>query len=343
MNWSIRLLIWVSFIPALLILLYTLGPRVETYELSPTVSWYRKPPVPLCAMDSLVAATEPANIKANNQARIVWGTDSIQTTPYAMVYLHGFTSSYGEGLPIHEKIAHEFGINTYIARLQAHGLVTDSPLVDFRPVPYLQSVKEALRIGSLLGDTLLVMGTSTGAMMAMYLAAHNPEINRLILLSPNIELHDPAAFLLDEPWGYQIAKLVFGGELSVEEPESEQHAQYWYKAFAVKSLTYLKSLMDYTMTDETLQAIQQPTYIGYYYRNEEEQDQTVSVDAMLVFKGILEENRVPHVFQAFPNAQHHVIGSRITNPHWENVYHSIKTYLIQEAYLPVKSVTTEPK
>ena len=39
------------------------------------------------------------NIKKDNHARILW-QDSLRQTSYAVVYLHGYSASHGEGYPI---------------------------------------------------------------------------------------------------------------------------------------------------------------------------------------------------------------------------------------------------
>ena len=56
------------------------------------------------------------------------------------------------------------------------------------------------------------MGTSAGGMLTLYLAAHHPEIDGLILYSPCIATANPALKLATKPWGKQILNQVFQGE-----------------------------------------------------------------------------------------------------------------------------------
>ena len=49
-----------------------------------------------------------------------------------------------------------------------------------------------------------------GGTLALKLAAEFPEIAGLVLLSPNISINDPNAWLLNNPWGLQIARMIKG-------------------------------------------------------------------------------------------------------------------------------------
>ena len=51
------------------------------------------------------------------------------------------------------------------------------------------------------------MGTSTGGTQALQLAAAYPnDVAALILMSPNIEINDPNAWILNNHWGLQLAQ-----------------------------------------------------------------------------------------------------------------------------------------
>ena len=53
--------------------------------------------------------------------------------------------------------------------------------------------------------------------MALVLAAEYPqETFAIINMSPNIAINDPAAFLLNDPWGLQIARTVMGGNYRLD-------------------------------------------------------------------------------------------------------------------------------
>ena len=183
-----------------LLIIYLLGPKPETpnYELS-------LPELPdhLFEIAEEIEKREAAidNIRPDNEARIIWSDVQAEETEYAIVYLHGFSASLGDGDPVHKEFAEYFSCNLYLPRLHAHGLSSEEPLLDFRQEEFLKSAVEALAVGRRIGKKVILMGTSTGASLALYLAAHFPDIHGLILLSPNVELFDKKTWLLSKPWG----------------------------------------------------------------------------------------------------------------------------------------------
>jgi hypothetical protein len=60
-------------------------------------------PAESAALVNYVSQQEAAHkIKPDNEARVIWANDSLKNkTEYALVYLHGFTASQGEGDPVH--------------------------------------------------------------------------------------------------------------------------------------------------------------------------------------------------------------------------------------------------
>ena len=71
-----------------------------------------------------------------------------------------------------------------------------------------KDTEEALLIGKQIGDSIIVMSTSTGGTLSTFLCSRHPEIKAQILMSPNIALADPQSWLLNNHWGLQIARRV---------------------------------------------------------------------------------------------------------------------------------------
>jgi hypothetical protein len=110
----------------------------------------------------IAQAESKHNLKADNEARILWFNDSLKNeTEYSIVYLHGFSASQEEGDPVHRHIAREFGCNLYLSRLAEHGIDTSESLINFTVDKYWESAKDALRIGERLGKKVILMATST--------------------------------------------------------------------------------------------------------------------------------------------------------------------------------------
>ena len=82
------------------------------------------------------------------------------------------------------------------------------------------------------------------------------------------------------------------------------------------------------MNDDTFKKITTPIYMGYYYKNEQEQDPVVSVDAMLDFYDAVNTPSDQKHKTAFANAGDHVISSKYKNENWQDVYDDIMAFLV---------------
>jgi esterase/lipase len=287
-----------------LVLFYFIGPTPDTPEYSIDL-----PEVPsIEKLESFIASKEAAyDIKPGNSAEIVWH-DSLKTqTDVAIVYLHGFTASQEEGAPTHREIAERFGCNLYLARLQEHGLRTEEPLLNFTADGIWDSAKEAYVIGTKLGREVIIMSTSTGGTLALKLAATYPEIKGLINYSPNIEINDPAAFLLNDHWGLQIARINFGSDYRTV-PSDDDYRKYWYDKYRLESVVELQELVETAATSKTFEKVICPVFNGVYYKDEDHQDQTVKVDAIRRMHKELKTPEDKKQLVEFPNAGGHVIA-----------------------------------
>ncbi|MEO1413545.1 MAG: alpha/beta fold hydrolase, partial [Bacteroidota bacterium] len=208
------------------------------------------------------------NLKPDNGSRIVWA-DSLRRTPYAVVYLHGFSASPVEGAPLHREFARRYGCNLYLPRLAGHGLDDRESFVDLTPEALMASAREALAIGQVLGEKVILMSCSTGSTLSAFLAAAQPEaVDALLMYSPNFALENPATQLLTGPWGLQIARATIGGKYrSIQLPENCH--PYWTITYRVEGLVALQGLLDQTMNEKTYRGVMQPFFLGYYYKNEE--------------------------------------------------------------------------
>jgi pimeloyl-ACP methyl ester carboxylesterase len=322
-----RLIKW-SFPFLLLIGIYFLGPKPEKPEYNKTM-----PTVPDNGHDleSFISQEEARHkIKPNNEARIIWNDSTKQKTRYSVVYIHGFSASQTEGDPTHRMFAKGFGCNLYLPRIADHGIDTTEALLLFTADRAWESAKQALAIGKELGENVILMSTSTGGTLALMLAAEYPDdVFALISLSPNIAINDPAAFLLNDPWGLQIARMVMGGDYRITDA-SEEHAKYWNKKYRLESLTQLEELLETSMNTELFKRVKQPSLTLYYYKSETEQDPQVKVSAMLEMHEQLGSNEAHKFAKAMPDAGAHVLGSSMTSKDIDGVYREIEKFAIDE-------------
>lgn len=262
-----------------------------------------------------------AHIKPDNEARIIWADSNQVAGEYALVYLHGFSASQEEGSAMAKEFADRYGMNLLLTRLWAHGLEEAEPLLSYDADSVYASALEALAIGKVLGKKIILMGTSTGCTLALKLAAEFPEvIVANLLYSPNIALADPTSALLIQPWGLEMAKMAIGSDYRVWEGE-EYEKKYWNTRYRVEAIVNLQNLMSATMTPETFNQVKQPTLVCYYYKDEEHQDPTVSVAAMLEMLDQLGTPAEQKQAVAFPDAEAHVIA----NPHTSKSYNAVRT------------------
>lgn len=293
---------------------YLLGPKPPKPELNKDL---RSISANVNTVESYIEKKEAAfHIKPDNESRIFWANDSIhERTDYCVLYLHGFSASWYEGYPAHVKFAQKFGFNLYAPRLWDHGLVTDDALLDMTPDKLWESAKEALMVARSLGKKVIIMSTSTGGTLSLKLAADFPEyVEALILYSPNIRINNSTAFILDKPWGLQIARKVTGGKYRItNENFDSKDCQYWDCKYRLEAVVYLQQLVDATMNQETYKNVTAPVFLGYYYKDEEHQDQTVRVDAMLKMFDELGTASGMKVKKAFPEADEHVIACELTS------------------------------
>ena len=278
-------------------------------------------PAEALALEKYVADQEAKHkLKPDNQARIVWHNDSTKAvTEYAVVYLHGFSASQEEGDPVHLDFARKIGANLYLSRLQAHGLDTTHPLASFTAEVIWNSAKEAYAIGKQIGKKVILMSTSTGGTVALKLCAEYPDIAASLLFSPNIAINDSKAWMLNNPWGKQIAEAIVG-EFRVIPDTTEAYAKYWDRRYVTYSVVQLQELLETTMKASLFERIKTPTLLLYYYKNEQEQDPVVKVSAM---KRMFSQLSTPDSLKrqvALPNVGNHVIGSWVKSKDLNSVH-----------------------
>jgi glycerophosphoryl diester phosphodiesterase len=290
----------------------------------------------ITTIESIVNTKEISNknIKPNNQAKIIWAKNYKQKqTDIAFVYLHGFGASNREGEPIMSQLSKKYNANIYMSRLKEHGISREDNFKNLTPENYIESAKEALLIGKIIGKKIILVSTSTGGSLSLKLASEDSnDILGLILYSPFIDLINPAFKIIATPEGKAgFVKMNKGSEIMKQE-RPEEEAKYWSTIYHIDGYKALINMVTKNMNPTTFSKIKIPAFVGYYYKNEKEQDQVVSVPAILKMFDGLGTPIDKKVKVAFPEAGNHVIACDLRSKDWKNVYNQTVAF-IDEAIL----------
>jgi alpha-beta hydrolase superfamily lysophospholipase len=225
---------------------FVLGPR---NSFGPDVPTPREaPPADLMQLDDWLAKKEAAypDILPGAAKGIVWLSEKKEKTPWVVVNIHGFGASRNESMPVTDMIAKALGANRFEARLTGHGRGNGPAMGEPVPQDWIADILEAVKIGHQLGDRVLVIGTSTGATLATWLATR-PEgmgIDAFIFVSPNYAPRNPQAKIVNLPWGKQIAVAV-GGETRTWVPSVEGIKKVWSYSYPMKAVFPMMALVQH--------------------------------------------------------------------------------------------------
>jgi pimeloyl-ACP methyl ester carboxylesterase len=334
----LKVLFWIGGIIVVLAILFFLGPKVSKAELNPALPVVTQD---LPKLEEEIIRSEAAvkHIKRDNEARIMWAdTAKKEKTPYSIVYIHGFGASWAEGAPINTDLAKKYGANIYLARLQDAGISDPDAFNTLTPENFLEGAKRALAIGKAIGDSVIVIGTSAGGLLTVYLASTNPEIKGIVLYSPCMAVASPAMKLMTGPWGKQILHAVMG-EHRLPTDSDPELANFWLQSYSTNGLITLQQMIDAISRPEVYAKVKMPVFMGYYYKNEKEQDEVVSVKAMLDMFPLLGTPSAQKVEKAFPESGDHVIGSHLRSKDVKGVYEATDRFFQDILHLkPIENI-----
>ena len=219
---------------------------------------------PLRGLDGWIADREAlAGAREGLEARVVWHDPATrQRTPIVLVYLPGMGASPLETMPLSDSVAADLGANLYYHRPAGH-VLRERTMEGVRVGDWLSDAREALAIGALLGDRVVLIGMSNGGALATWAALRHPEtLAALVLLSPNFGPLDPAAGLLTAPGGRLLARLAMGA-VHTWEPETAAQGEAWDTAYPSAALVPMMRLSTWVDQARRLRAIEAPTLVVY--------------------------------------------------------------------------------
>jgi esterase/lipase len=252
---------------------------------------------------------EPATgLVPGTEKRLVWH-DGEQRTEWSVVALHGYSASRQETAPLAVTVANHLGANLFETRFTAHGMKHDG-LVAVRAEDWLDDVADALTVGHLIGDKIVVLAVSNGATLAVSMLDHPlmQAVDTIVMLSPNFSPADPKAMWITRPGGPLFLRLI-SGETRTWEAHNEQQALYWTTSYPTRTLIQVMRTVNRALRKIATTAA--PRVLMFYSAD----DQVISIPALLsAFDTIQSPQKelVPVLETGAPSA--HILAGDIISP-----------------------------
>ncbi len=332
-----KIFLGVFALAMILAITYMLGPKMEREEIT---IHFPKVPTRVAELQEYVNQREDTvkGLKPGNQAYILW-EDSLNKskTPFSIVYIHGFGASPMEGDPVHRFLAEHFGANLFVTRLPEHGIRRENGMEYMTSQALADAAGEAFQIGKSLGDSVIMVGTSMGGALTLLLASQQPEIQSVIVYSPAIRDNGSQLEGFFRPWTQKMMEMAMMENKVVHQNRKGEKAAYWSEDYHINGYRSLAGILYSEMNESTFRSITQPVFLGYYYKNDKEQDFVVSVPKMQEMFSQLGTPESKKKEIAFAKAGDHVIASSITSKDWEGVLFATIDFLENVAHVPAKS------
>jgi len=270
-------------------------------------------PTSLDDLDAWLATSEARvpGLREDAAKTVVWANEGAHApTPRSVIYLHGFSADPREVDPLPQVVAQRMGANLCYARLTGHGrdgaAMAEASLDD-----WLADADEAMTLGARLGERVVVMGTSTGGTLTLWLAAQRRWRERmaaLVLLSPNLRLRSRAAALVRGPLRGLLLRLVVGREYRFE-PQNESQARHWTTQYPSISLLPMIELTR-RVRRLHLEDVNVPVFVAY-----SPLDRVVDPkSALAAVDRLASPVKRRYVVRGDGDAQHHVLAGDILSP-----------------------------
>ena len=268
----------------------------------------------------LESEAEVSNLKSKTEKKIIWANDSREKTDLAIIYLHGFSATRQETAPLADELADKLEANLFYTRLTGHGK-SGSELNNAELNDWLNDTWEAFEIGKELGEEVVVIGSSTGATLATWLALEEEidQLAALILLSPNYAVQNPLAGLASSSLFRMFEPLLANWEHDFTEV-NKKHGQYWTKEYPLTATFSMFDLIE-LVKQANLENIDLPVQILY-----SPDDQVVKPEKIKeVFKLFTSQQKELLAINDVGDPSNHVLAGDILSP--------VNTELIKEQIL----------
>ncbi|MDZ7716237.1 MAG: hypothetical protein U5J95_08515 [Balneolaceae bacterium] len=278
------------------------------------------PPTKLHELDSWIAKKEDSVefLKPEAKASVNWADlNNKSKTSFSILYLHGFKASKGEGDPVHKEVAQTLGLNLFLSRIYKHGLNNPDAFRNLESKDLTSSAEEALQIAKKLGNKVIIMGTSTGASLGLYLASKKENrdiIAALLLYSPLIKFYGVQNLLLSKKVGRSFLKFFTPRDYRLKsQNQTEDQEKIWYSTYHIDGAFALGRFVEDNMKKETFEKVSCPVFTAYYYKNIFNQDKVVSVKAIKKMHEQLGTDPNQKELLKLPHADSHIISCELVS------------------------------
>ncbi len=271
-----------------------------------------KPPRDIDRLERWLNAQEAkfTDIKPGNAKGIGWANTRHERTPWAVVYLHGFSASRLETAPVSDQVALALGANVFHSRLAGHGRTT-AALCTASAQDWMADALEALQIGQILGERVLIVSCSTGSTLATWLALSSKGRNVAghVFISPNFGLRDKRAELIYSLWNKPLA-LALRKQLVGWAPAFPEEANAWTTPYPMRALLPMMALLRHVRRSDLTQ-FKAPVLVFF-----SEDDQTVNPEkTRLAFSKFASPVKaIKNVSYSVAKGQH-VLAGALRDPH----------------------------
>jgi pimeloyl-ACP methyl ester carboxylesterase len=229
-----------------------------TLVVAGAIAWFTGPRVPVdttVTFDAGSIGADPVAYLAKSETseprlqqglekEIIWAYPASRAkTPLAIVYVHGFSASKGEVRPLPDIVARELSANLFYTRLTGHG-ADGAAMAEASVNDWVNDYAEAMAIGRMIGERVIVIGTSTGAGLVTW-ALTQPALAEgtagVVHISPNYGVQAAGSEILTAPFGRTLANIIVGKERGFE-PVNELHGKFWTSRYPTDALLPMAGL-----------------------------------------------------------------------------------------------------
>ena len=196
--------------------------------------------IDISSLDQLIESRENEiqNIRLDVEKKIIWANKNNQKTKTSLVYIHGFSATRFELNPVIEMLGKELQANIFFTRLKGHGQ-DGRALGEATFDDWMIDIEEAIGIGRVIGDNLILIGCSTGCSLIHTILKESIDIKAVIYVSPNFGSKSFKGQLLRVPGAKLFMPLVFGKEHFFI-PKNVEHERCWTTRYPIKALFAIK-------------------------------------------------------------------------------------------------------